>query len=105
MIFYLCACTHISNTDELNASETSADHGEENEETSDSRPSHLNDIIHIPYRGLTVTLDETGDKFYNLVNDRRSIRKFNKNRTVERQIIEKCILAAGEIICIKYKCD
>lgn len=65
-------------------------------EDDDSRPSHLSKIGHVPYRGLTVKLDESGEAFYNLVNDRRSVRKFDKNRTIKRSIVEKCILAAGK---------
>lgn len=74
--------------------------GEEDEggeaEVDDSRPSHLSKIGHVPYRGLTVKLDESGEAFYNLVNDRRSVRKFDQNRTIKRSIVEKCILAAGK---------
>lgn len=67
----------------------------EGKEGNDTLPSHLSEICHVPYLGLTVKLDECGDVFYKLVNDRRSVRKFNKNRTVDRSIVEKCILAAG----------
>lgn len=69
---------------------------EEGKATDDCRPSHLSEIGHVPYLGLTAKLDESGETFYNLVNDRRSVRKFNKNRTVDRSIVEKCILAAGD---------
>lgn len=69
---------------------------EEGREGEHSRPSHLSKVGHVPYLGLNVKLDECGETFYNLVNDRRSVRKFNKNRTVDRSVVEKCILAAGK---------
>ena len=50
---------------------------------------------HIKYRGLTEWLDKSGEKFYKLANDRRSIRKFAKDKHVDIAVIEKCILAAG----------
>lgn len=50
---------------------------------------------HIPYKGLTEYLDRSGDQFYKIANDRRSIRKFDKNRPVDFNVIQKCILAAG----------
>lgn len=70
------------------------DRGGENEDGEGE--SHLSKIDHVPYRGLSVKLDETGETFYNLVNDRHSVRKFNQNRMVDRSVIEKCILAAGK---------
>lgn len=58
---------------------------------------HLPEREHVPYRGLTVCLDQSGDHFYRMANDRRSIRKFAKDKPVDLSVIEKCILAAGEI--------
>lgn len=52
---------------------------------------------HIPYKGITECLDRSGDKFYKIANDRRSIRKFDKNRPVDFNVIRKCILAAGNL--------
>lgn len=62
----------------------------------DEYKPHLPEREHIPYRGLTEWLDKSGEKFYKLTNDRRSIRKFAKNKHVDIEVIEKCILAAGE---------
>lgn len=62
---------------------------------------HLPERDHVPYRGITESLDKSGEQFYKLANDRRSIRKYNKNKAVDFGTIEKCILAAGENICVK----
>lgn len=56
---------------------------------------HLPDREHVPYRGVKEVLDTSGDHFYKLANDRRSVRKFAKNKPVDIKVIEKCILAAG----------
>ncbi|XP_055304060.1 iodotyrosine deiodinase [Sitodiplosis mosellana] len=56
---------------------------------------HLPELEHVAYRGLIEWLDKSGDKFFKLANDRRSIRKFAKNKHVDIEVIEKCILAAG----------
>jgi len=41
-----------------------------------------------------MTLPGGADEFYNLMNDRRSVRKFS-NKPVDIEIIKKCIYAAG----------
>lgn len=68
--------------------------GYSDEDDEELRP-YLPDREHIPYRGISEFLDAKGDRFYKLANDRRSIRKFAKNRPVDFSVIEKCILAAG----------
>lgn len=57
---------------------------------------HLPERDHVAYRGITECLDKSGEQFYKLVNDRRSIRKFAKDKPIDAQVIEKCILAAGK---------
>lgn len=57
---------------------------------------HLPEREHVPYRGITEWLDKSGEQFYKLANNRRSIRKFAPNKQVDLKVIEKCILAAGE---------
>lgn len=52
---------------------------------------------HIPYKCITECLDRSGEQFYKIANDRRSIRKFDKNRPVDFNVIQKCILAAGRV--------
>lgn len=75
--------------------ENESDKIDEEKDDTDLLPS-LEERNHIPFRGLREMLDEKGDKFYRLMNDRRSIRKFNPKRSVDMTTIEKCILAAGE---------
>lgn len=58
---------------------------------------HLPERDHVPYQGLTVWLDKSGSKFYELANNRRSIRKFAADKPVDLGVIERCISAAGEI--------
>lgn len=62
----------------------------------DEYKPHLPEREHVKYRGLAEYLDKTGAHFYKLANDRRSIRKFAKDKAVNDSIIEKCILAAGK---------
>lgn len=66
----------------------------------DEYKPHLPEREHIPYRGIAECLDKSGKHFYKLANDRRSIRKFAKDKTVDDSVIEKCILAAGEVISV-----
>lgn len=65
----------------------------------DAYKPHLPERDHIPYMGITEWLDKSGETFYKLANDRRSIRKFDKNKHVDIGVIEKCILAAGKFTC------
>lgn len=58
---------------------------------------HLPERDHVPYRGITEFLDKSGEHFYKVANDRRSVRKFAKNKPVDFSVIKKCILAAGKI--------
>lgn len=100
--FYLLCVPEQDKSNAKPASDTSeadreGEEGDNGRDDDDSRPSHLGQVDHVPYLGLSVKLDETGEKFYNLVNDRRSVRKFSKTRTIDRAVIEKCILAAGNL--------
>ncbi|CAG9802507.1 unnamed protein product [Chironomus riparius] len=81
-----------SNDDEMIARDyrIEDDHGE-NE--ADITPA-LEEIKMIPYRGVQVKLAGGADEFYNLMNDRRSVRKFS-NKAVDMEVIKKCIHAAG----------
>lgn len=71
----------------------SDDNGDDDD---DEFKPHLPEREHIPYRGITECLDKSGEKFYKLANDRRSIRKFAKDKAVDDRVIEQCIRAAGE---------
>ncbi|XP_059607784.1 iodotyrosine deiodinase [Phlebotomus argentipes] len=54
----------------------------------------LEGVGHRPYKGISVTFPGGIDKFYEMVNDRRSIRKYSK-RPVDWRLVERCIHAAG----------
>lgn len=69
--------------------------GGDGEDDDEFKP-HLPEREHIPYRGITECLDRSGEHFYKLANDRRSIRKFAKDKAVDDRVIEQCIRAAGE---------
>ncbi|KAL1388294.1 hypothetical protein pipiens_003231 [Culex pipiens pipiens] len=58
----------------------------------------LEEKDHVPFAGAKVTLDsdplKAAAKFYAIVNDRRSVRKYS-SKPVDLAIVEKCIHAAG----------
>ncbi|XP_058125200.1 iodotyrosine deiodinase [Anopheles ziemanni] len=58
----------------------------------------LEEKPHVPYVGATVTLEkdplEAANRFYEILNDRRSVRQFSR-RPVDTAIVERCIQAAG----------
>lgn len=64
----------------------------------DDTKSALEDKPHIPFNGATVTLSasplESARKFYDIMNNRRSVRMFS-DRHVNYDVIEKCIHAAA----------
>lgn len=68
-----------------------------NESDDEAYKPFLPEHEHIPYKGIAECLDESGDQFYKIANDRRSIRKFDKNRPVDFGVVQKCILAAGNV--------
>lgn len=70
---------------------------EDEEDDPDALPPFLEDREHLPYEGLQKKLDESGEQFYRVMNDRRSIRKFDPDRSVDMKVIEKCILTAGKV--------
>ncbi|XP_035787613.1 iodotyrosine deiodinase 1-like [Anopheles albimanus] len=84
-------------TKKLDGMEYVGDLDGDSEEGYELAPA-LEEKPRVPYSGATVTLDkdpfEAADKFYAIVNDRRSVRKFSQ-RPVEREIVERCIQAAG----------
>lgn len=49
---------------------------------------------HFPFSGATKTLKGGADEFYEMANDRRSVRSFT-SEPVDIEIIKKCIHAAG----------
>lgn len=64
---------------------------------ADEYKSHLPERAHIPYQGIAEYLDKSGEHFFKLANDRRSIRQFAKDKEVDDCVIKRCILAAGEL--------
>lgn len=54
----------------------------------------LKDLEHIPFHGAKHFLEGGAARFYEIVNDRRSVRKYS-SRKVDLAVIEKCIQAAG----------
>ena len=81
--------TRRANDDETIAND--ADDGEI--DTDDLTPS-LEIVDHIPFKGATVSLRGGVQEFFDMANDRRSIRKFSKKH-VDIEIVKKCIHAAG----------
>lgn len=55
----------------------------------------LEDKEHVPYAGASKYLNGGAEEFYQIANDRRSVRKYSRTRLVDRKTIENCILAAG----------
>lgn len=81
-------------TRQVNDDETIANDEKSDEfENEDFRPA-LDNIEHIPFKGATVVLKGGVQEFYNMANDRRSIRKFSRKH-VDIEIVKKCIHAAG----------
>jgi iodotyrosine deiodinase len=80
------------NDDEVIADDFKND-GDNEEEDDDLTPS-LENVNLIPYKGASVTLNGGVNEFYQMINDRRSVRKFS-NKKVDIEIVKKCIQAAG----------
>jgi iodotyrosine deiodinase len=68
------------------------------EDFDDDLQPILEEKPHVPFGGATVTLDpeplKAAKHFFDIVNDRRSCRKFS-NKPVNYKVIEQCIQAAG----------
>ena len=81
-------------TRQVNDDETIANDEKSDEIVSDDFTPALENIEHIPFKGAAVMLKGGIQEFYNMANDRRSIRKFSKKH-VNIEIVKKCIHAAG----------
>uniref|UniRef100_A0A1A9WAA4 Nitroreductase domain-containing protein n=1 Tax=Glossina brevipalpis TaxID=37001 RepID=A0A1A9WAA4_9MUSC len=66
----------------------------EKEHCQDYVPA-LPEVDHVSYIGATVTLPGGARQFYEMVNNRRSVRTFKAHPIPSFQVIENCILAAG----------
>lgn len=96
---FACDVNKVRVQREVNDTSNNAQPSNEPITENDAYKPMLPEKDHVKYRGLTQWLDKTGDTFYNLVNDRRSIRKFAKDKHVDIAVIEKCVLAAGMYTC------
>lgn len=64
------------------------------EELPEITPS-LDCSSHVPFQGVKHPLKDGVKRFYEIVNDRRSVRKFNAKRQVDQSVVEWCIRCAG----------
>jgi iodotyrosine deiodinase len=78
----------------LNDDETIDNDAKGEEIESDDLTPSLENVDHVPFKGASVVLKGGVQEFYNMANDRRSIRKFSR-KSVDIEIVKKCILAAG----------
>jgi iodotyrosine deiodinase len=70
------------------------DYQEDEVNEDDLSPSLEIEEEHIPFSGATKILKGGADEFYEMANDRRSVRSFT-SEPVDIEIIKKCIHAAG----------
>lgn len=63
-------------------------------ESDDDFAPSLENVDHIPFKGARVTLKGGVQEFFDMVNDRRSVRMFSR-KPVDIEIVKKCIHAAG----------
>lgn len=92
--------TEISPDDKLKSlaeSEYIGEYQEENAVNDEEYAPFLKEEEHIPFPGARITLEGGAAKFYDIANDRRSVRKYS-TRKVDIKVIEKCIQAAGDIL-------
>lgn len=68
--------------------------GDEVDEDDDELTPALETTDYVSYKGVQFALKGGAQEFYEMMNDRRSIRKFS-NKAVNIEIVKKCIEAAG----------
>lgn len=81
------------NDDEVIASDYQNDEINDVEEDEGLTPA-LEDEVHVPYKGVQKKLNGGADEFFEMVNDRRSIRMIS-SQPVDIEIVKTCIKAAG----------
>lgn len=54
----------------------------------------LDENEHLPYPGATITINGGAEQFYDICNNRRSVRKYSR-KSIDINIIKKCIECAG----------
>lgn len=79
----------------LGESEYIGEYQDESTIDEDEYAPFLKEDEHIPFSGAKITLDGGAAKFYEIANDRRSVRKYSR-KNVDFAVIEKCIQAAGK---------
>jgi len=70
------------------------DYRDDDDGLNDDLTPSLENVDHVRFKGASVVLKGGVNEFYNLANDRRSIRNFS-NKPVDIEIVKKCIHAAG----------
>lgn len=81
-------------TRQVNDDETIANDEKSDEiETDDLTPA-LENIEYIPFKGATAVLKGGVQEFFNMANNRRSVRMFSRKH-VDIEIVKECIHAAG----------
>lgn len=83
-----------SKAQRVNDDETIENDYRDDENVTDDLTPSLEIANHIPYKGTTKVLRGGAEEFYDIANDRRSIRKFS-SKPVDIEIVKKCIHAAG----------
>lgn len=81
-------------TQQVNDEKTIENDEKSEEIDSDDLTPSLENVEYIPFKGATIQLKGGSQEFYNMANDRRSIRKFSRKH-VDIEIVKKCIEAAG----------
>lgn len=81
----------VKNDDQTIANDAADDEGVE---ADDGFAPALENVDHVPFKGARVTLKGGVQEFFDMADDRRSVRMFS-SRPVDIEIVEKCIHAAG----------
>ena len=76
--------------------ETSGKFDENEASEGDDLQPFLPERNDIPYVGVTVRLSGGVDQFFEMVNNRRSVRKYSR-REVDIGLVERCIQCAGKL--------
>lgn len=82
----------VKSDDEVIAGDFKSD--EANEDDEELTPALEDTIDYVPYKGAQVTLKRGAFEFYDMMNDRRSVRMLS-NKPVDIEVVKKCIHSAG----------
>lgn len=81
----------VTNDDRTIAQDVADDEGADSD---DGYITLSQNVELIPYQGARVTLEGGAEEFYDMMNDRRSVRTFS-SKPVDIEIVKRCIHAAG----------